>query len=378
MYSASNAFHTAVRNGNPQKVLLIFSDAVFTNEDVDINTGIEFNEYFNTEEDLCIGQALSNELRFALINDHGKLNEYGFGKFTATLGVRIADAVYTESANCSARYGDDIYTGHDASPYIRKNGTGISGQPDFSVKSILVYDGTIYAFGSSGQCKRWINGSGSVITLNDFMIRKAIRWSGKGFGYNSTTRILTERDGSRAGTYEFVPLGVFTAERPKVPDVVKLEFHCHDLMLNLDKDMPDPETLGMTYPSTIANLFEKICTYFQVPYETSTFINSTATIAEEPEEFANTTARTVISWIAEAAGSNARINRDGNLVMDWVRNSGFSIDESGYSSFLPYWYETQTVSKLRNRDTGGSEETGYGSGTVEYLIQDNPILRGSE
>ena len=110
----------------------------------------------------------------------------------------------------------------------------------------------------------------------------------------------------------------------------------------------------------------------------SSFINSSATIAEEPEEFANTTARTVISWIAEAAASNARINRDGKLILDWVKSNGVSIDETGYAKFLPYWYETQTISKLRNRATDGTEETGYGSGNVEYLIQDNPILRGCE
>lgn len=378
MYAASNAFHTAVRNGNPQRILLIFPDAVFGNGDVDVTSGVEFNEYFNTEEDLCIGQALSNEISFSLFNDYGDLNAYEFGEFTATLGVQLTDAPYTETANCSASYGQDTYTGHNTSPYIKKNGSAMPSQPSFPVKSILVHDGTVYAFGASGQCRKWTGNTGSTVTLNDFMLRKAVAWSGKGFGYNSSTRILKERDGTREKIYEFVPLGVFTAERPKVPDIIKLDFHCHDRMLKLDKDMPAPETLNMTYPSTVANLFEKICTYFAVPYLTSTFINSTATIAEEPEEFANTTARTVVSWIAEAAGSNARFDRDGKLVMDWVRNSGVSMDESGYAKFLPYWYETQTVSKLRNRATDGTDETGYGSGNVEYLIQDNPILRGCE
>ena len=66
MYSASEAFHNAVANGAHQMALLIFDDAVFTNDDINVTAGIEFNDYFNTEEDLAIGQALSNEISFSI------------------------------------------------------------------------------------------------------------------------------------------------------------------------------------------------------------------------------------------------------------------------------------------------------------------------
>ena len=49
MYDASDDFHTAVKNGNPQMPLLIFSDTVFTAEDIDVTAGIEFDDLFNTE-----------------------------------------------------------------------------------------------------------------------------------------------------------------------------------------------------------------------------------------------------------------------------------------------------------------------------------------
>ena len=67
MYPASEEFHTAVANGAHQIALMIFdsvlddSKAVFTNDDINVSAGIEFNEYFNTEEDISIGKALSNE-----------------------------------------------------------------------------------------------------------------------------------------------------------------------------------------------------------------------------------------------------------------------------------------------------------------------------
>lgn len=376
MYPASQAFHEAVRNGNPQKALLIFDDAVFTNEDIDVDVGIQFTDYFNTEDDLSIGQALSNEISFALFNDYGDLNNYAFGQFTATLGVQLTNETYIERAACSAVYGSDVYTGYGTYPYIRKNGEGLSGQPSFPVQSILVYDGTVYAFSGDGRCRKWVNGTGSNVSMNPFMTRKTRNWDGKGYSYSTNTRILTERDGTLQKTYEFVPLGVFIADRPNVPDVIRIEFSCHDKMLMLDKDMPKAATLGITYPTTISNLFVKLCEYYGIPYKTATFINSGATIAKEPEQFGKVTARNVMKWIAEAAASNARIDRDGKMILDWIHMDGVSINETSYSEFRPYWYETPTVSKIINRDTQGSEDITSGNGTVEYLIQDNPLLKG--
>ena len=86
MYPASQEFHQAVADGAPQKALLIFEDAVFTNDDIDVSTGISFRDYFNLEEDLAIGQAPSNEISFSLLNENRLLNEYKFGAFLATLG----------------------------------------------------------------------------------------------------------------------------------------------------------------------------------------------------------------------------------------------------------------------------------------------------
>ena len=89
MYNASSAFHTAVAGHAPQKAMLLFADAVFTNEDINIERGIEFHDYFNLEEDLAIGQTPSNEISFSLFNADRLLNNYAFGDFLATIGVLI-------------------------------------------------------------------------------------------------------------------------------------------------------------------------------------------------------------------------------------------------------------------------------------------------
>ena len=111
-------------------------------------------------------------------------------------------------------------------------------------------------------------------------------------------------------------------------------------------------------------------------YKTTTFINSTAKITKEPDDFKTATMREVLKWIAEAAGSNAKFNRDGVLEMMWLRSTTQSYEATNYEEFNPYWYQTKKVTKLYNRDTQGGTDKTVGTGKEAYLIQDNPLLRG--
>ena len=378
MYTASSAFHTAVANGAHQIALLIFSDAVFTNDDLDVSRGISFNDYFNMEEDLSIGQVLSNEISFSLFNDAGTLNEYGFGEFLATLGAQIGNSTVTAAGSAQAQSAEHTYVGNATAPYLKRDGVAVAAQPGSPVKSILIYDGIVYCYLANDTCVGYNDSDGSTasVSLNAFMLDQMEKWANKGLFYNKSTRILKIWKGTNLRTYEFVPLGVFTAERPNVPTVIEIDFNCHDRMMKFEKDMPSDADLGITYPCTFSNLFVKMCDYLNVPYRSSTFINSTATISARPDAFDTATMRDVLRWLAEAACSNARFDRDGYLVMDWIRSTSQAIDESGYSEFSPYWYETKRVTKLYNRASDGSYDKTSGSGDEAYLIQDNPLLKG--
>ena len=380
MYQASSAFHQAVANGAPQKALLLFSDATFTNEDIDIDAGIELDDYFNTEEDIAIGQALSNELRFSLFNDGRFLNDYGFGEFTATIGARIQTGTYAVTFNARVTTPKATYIAYSSRPYVVRSGTAVSTQPIFQVISFIYRDGLVYAFGRNGQYAVYRDSDGANVTgenpVNSFMRYKGKTMVGVGFSYREDTRMYEIWDNGRYEKYECVPLGRFIAVRPNVPDVNLMAFTCHDLMTRFDRDMPTAEAMELTYPTTIGNLFSKICNYVGVVYATDTFINSTATITEEPEEFENATAREVMQWIAEAAAANLRISRDGLLTFDWLRYTEQELDENDYMEYAPYWYETEQVTKLYNRNTESGTDQTYGNGDVGYLIQDNPLLRG--
>ena len=382
MYECSTAFKNAVKNNADQKALLIFDDCVFTDDDINVTNGIEFHDYFNTEEDLSIGQATSNEINFSLFNDDRLLNNYEFGDFLATLGAQIGEGTYQQSSPVMIKsaYTNATYYGNDMNPFIRRNGTALSPQPSFAVKSILVYGGKVWCFSNDGRFAVYDDSTGANISsqnrLNAFMKKKSAKWSGKGMCYHKDSRILNIWENGKQKTYEFVPLGWFTADRPNAPDKIQIDMTCYDYMQKFEDDMPTDSELGLSWPCTIGTLYTKLCNYVGVDYETSWFINSTASVKSRPNDFDSVTMREVIKWIAEAAASNARFNRDGVLQLAWLKSTDQTYTASNYSDFNPYWYETPTVTKLVNRDTSGGTDKTYGSGSEGYLIQDNPLLKG--
>lgn len=380
MYDCSQAFHDAVRAGNDQKALLLFGDCVFTDADINVDRGIDFHDCFNAEEDLSIGQAQSNEVSFSLFNDDRLLNDYGFGDFLCTLGVHIGTDVYLQTFPVILNTMYASYAGQDSYPFFLRNGAAVSVQPNFAVKAIAAIDGRVYAFSGDGRYAVYSDLDGENITyayeMNSFMQHKSIQWTGKGIYYNRDSRILFIYDAGNRYRYEFVPLGWFHAERPNAPDMICLDLDCFDYMQRFERDMPDADALGASYPITIGRLFERMCSYVGVDYASSDFINSGAIIEEEPEDFKRVSMRDVLKWIAEAAGSNARFNRDGVLEMAWLRHTDQSYGTRNYSEFNPYWYEAPRVGKIYNRDTQTNEDQIVGGGGENYLIQDNPLLRG--
>ena len=409
MYNASSAFHEAVAARAPQVALLIFPDAVFTNDDINVTSGIEFCDYFSTEEDQGIGQALSNELSFSLFNDAGLLDDYPFGDFQATLGAQIGNTAVTipQYALLQAESLSHTYVAYGDEPYLKRDGNAVPTQPDSPIMSILIYNGNVYCRLENGEYIVYDDSTGNVnssVTLNAFMVAQMAKWEGKGIRYGTETSggncILRVWERKELRTYEFVPLGWFSAERPNVPSVNELNFHCNDFMVKFDRDMP-PEselraaylwkhTSGWTYPLNFYKIFRALCDWFnkkredehdttsaEVRYSSTTFtINNTATISAWPEEFENASMREVMQWLAEAGASVARFNRDGVLIMDWMKTTSQVFDESGYIEFNPYWYQTKQVTKVYNRASDGSYDNSGGSGDQAYLIQDNPLLKG--
>lgn len=386
MVQASEAFRQAVRDGAFQRAILRFPDFVLTNEDISITSGgLDFWERFNFETDLTVGEALSATLHAYVVNRNRLLNDFEFGEYTAQIGATVSDERYERVGNVTAVWNGRTYTGQDTTPYLMENGAACSVQPGFPVKSIVIDNGKAWLFGEDRAVYAFTIGGGVIANPsasigNEHMWRKvdALVAERRGLALSGQTETEWLADG-RKRTLEFVKLGTFFAERPSVLQKDIIELDSNDRMKALDdiwiRDVP------VNYPTTLGALAQAICNYANVPLVSSSFTNSDMAVASRPDKFDNATARETIAWIAEAACSFARFDRDGRMEFVWFQPTQTVFDEHDYSDFTPYSYSVQPVTQLYVRNADSTVETRVGSGDNVYLIQDNPFLRqddGSE
>ena len=396
MIQTSEAFHQAILDGKPQRVLITFPTCFFTNDDISVS-GLKYSEMVNPDEDLTVGSATSSEISFSVLNDNGLLNNFGFGQFDADIGVLIDSQPYSQYGNVTAQYGTDVFTGHNDVPYLRLNGDAVNAQPDFPVKSILIVDNTIYCLGEnkkvfsikksgkwqvarSDSWKTILDGtwedllsslSGQYVETSEFMYEKFSKYVVKRVGITRNDQIEIEytSDGVKQ-TYEYARLGRFIAQRPSRVKTRVVGIEGNDFMTKFDTML---DGISLSFPMTISSLLEKICSYCGVALKTSSFINSGRIIKEYPQELYDATGREAIKWIAELACGFARVDREGRLEIVWFSDTNLSINESNYSSFVPSEYIVKPIDKVQIKSTADDVGAIIGDGVNTYVIQSNPL-----
>lgn len=194
-----------------------------------------------------------------------------------------------------------------------------------------------------------------------------------------TGKTETFLEGGVSRTYEFAPLGVFIAERPSVVRKQMIDIEAYDQMSLFEKDWPS-DNCGITFGTgaTMSAILTAMCAKVGVTLATTTFTNSGLYLASKPKGIENITMKEMLSWIAEAAGSVARFNRDGQLEIAWFGTTPVqTYSEGDYVEFEPSWYEVAAVDKLSVRNADATRESVFGTGTNGYVIQNNPFLRAT-
>lgn len=386
MVNTSDAFHEAIRNDEPQMPLFLFDNAVMSYRDIDISSGgIQFSESAISGEDFVPGCVSSANLSFSLMNDTGAWNEFEFGEFNALLGVRTNQQTYESDASCYIRLGSTVFEGFDKAPYLRINGSGVSGVTE-PVKSLFVLEEKLWAFTDSGYISfRWL-GSRLVRTAfniyQDPIVQNSREWmlTGKSlvYGYKIpelTTGLRPENnvivfEGNVAEAYEMIPLGVFTADRPVFSNTKTVQVEAFDRMTLFDEEVSGEIA---SYPITVANLIDAVATLKGVTVETWNLVNGDRVIGSAPD-FKNRTYRDVLRWLAEVTGTFVKFNRHGNLEFRWLRTVGMNLDAHDYSECNIGYYEAAPVSKVVIRDLD-SDDVESGSGENIVYLQSNPIAK---
>ena len=321
MYDVSEQFHTAVYDTSPvTRALFRFTDGtIFTNEDIH-SSGLKIMEAANYEEELTIGTCLSSTLTATFMNYSGLLSGFAFGECEVSLGVKIGTDTFVPAIANTIAVSDAgvMYTGHSTAPYLKADGVATAEQPDFAVHSIVIYDGEVMCIGSDGQTWTTAAWTGTVNT-GAFMTQKYVKMASSQLGYDFTDNVLrVYTNQGLVDIFEYAKLGTFIINTPKKRNTNLISIStAYDKMSLFDMSASDFLS-GLTYPITLGAMFEAICDLVGVDYVTSTFTNSTHEVdAAYVEEGTEITSRDILRWIAEAAGSFARMTRDGKVELGW-------------------------------------------------------------
>lgn len=350
----------------PQNVIVAFDRLYFSGNDGDFtDSGVIFNDYFNTGDDLSFGEVPSATLSFSVLNDNGGLSSFQYGDAQAYFGLKMDAEAFTMPAgcNCYIEYDSHVYTGKADGLYI--DGSR-SAAISVGVTGLLGYGGKIYAVGEGASVVLDLASStASSYTPNRFMVEKFRYGKSVVFeDYSATVWTPTESE-----TWEYVPMGVYQVKRPEqnLAKVVKI-VDAHDYMTKFDADATE-FIGGLTYPTTIGDIYTDLCDFVGVDYESGTFTGSDVILDASPFPDTTTTLRTLLKWIAERAFSIARFDREGVLKLHWISSS--LVDEITEHNVV---WDRATVSEyIVSKVTGAILKDASGN-TLQFGSMDNPYV----
>lgn len=361
----------------PQNLILKLERDYFSSSDGDIEqSGVEFDEYFTTSEDLQYGETPASAIRFTLINRDQNMRAVKWGECKAYIGFNSEthDVTLGEGVNSKI-------TANELDLSAEQDGFYIDGvkKYDGECYSILVNSDNIYAFGKDYTVMT--NDDGATFTSVDadrFMIAKmqtpkAIIWKENSDG--SVVSYINR--GAVESEWCYVPMGVYYLSKPKgLNDFTVSVTDALDRMRLFDVDATDFYAhITETYPSdpTIKQWYDELIAWVGV---TSGYTASGSTTYNyNPSNVG--TLRDLLNYLAEKFRGNFRFDRNGVLrlyrygstVVEEI--APYNIEES---SLEVAEYSTRAVDKIVVKNLAGLTYV-VGSGDNVYPIYGNPFIQ---
>lgn len=165
------------------------------------------------------------------------------------------------------------------------------------------------------------------------------------------------------GAYEYVPVGIFTAEHP-TNDENSTTFTAYDRMI---------KTTGiyisdLSYPAKAKDVLNEISVQCGVLIDTS---GIDVVIEKRPEGY---TCREMIGYIASLVGGFACVNRIGTIIIKWYEQTDFKLDLSRIMTFEKTESNYHLDYLTANIDNSNSYTAGGGTLGVTF---DNPFMTSS-
>lgn len=402
MINTSTELELAIAYEYPQRVILKMCGTTLSNEDIAASSGLDFIDEVNADTELRIGNAISNTLSFTLLNQDGQFNTVDFSGLSidAFLGARTTTITetspYVGGRTVALSNGSTVISGASQAPYLYKGDAPVlKNAPSFPVYALVLIDTTLTAIGANGEAMRYtLTGSRlnyldtytpTAVELAQYKryARDRVAFSHKTANIPTTYKWfkINGKAVLQTDTYEFVPLGKFTADKPERQRERLIRVTASDRMRLFDKSS-DGFYAALTYPATLGEIFTQLCAFVGVETETTTFINSSKSFTEAPMTIKDGTCRELLSWIAEAACSFARFNRDGKLELAWFGTTGKMFTPRQTFSLTPAEYTVKKIDKLQvsvsKNDIGVVIPEDASAAINGYQIVDNPLLYGAK
>lgn len=201
-----------------------------------------------------------------------------------------------------------------------------------------------YNGGSNGEDNITI-GSAVSATLEIKMDKVSHLLTKQNFSFN--LGILCED-----GSYEFIPMGKFNAEKPETTDY-EINVTAYDNMVLAERTYNSQ----LTYPTTTTAVMKEICNAIGVSFSTEiesiTINNPSSEEGASNSAFAGYTMREAIGYIAGLYGKFAIFNRLGQLEFRWYEDSDYAVKLSKTYSFTKdeQDYSIDQLIVLQNQET---------------------------
>lgn len=154
------------------------------------------------------------------------------------------------------------------------------------------------------------------------------------------------------GSYEFIPMGKFNAEKPETTDY-EINVTAYDNMVLAERTYNSQ----LTYPTTTTAVMKEICNAIGVSFTTEiesiTINNPSSEEGASNAAFAGHTMREAIGYIAGLYGKFAIFNRLGQLEFRWYEDSDYDVKLSKTYSFTKdeQDYSIDQLIVLQNQET---------------------------
>lgn len=154
------------------------------------------------------------------------------------------------------------------------------------------------------------------------------------------------------GSYEFIPMGKFNAEKPETTDY-EINVTAYDNMVLAERTYNSQ----LTYPTTTTAVIKEICNAIGVSFvteiESITINNPSSEEGASNSAFAGYTMREAIGYIAGLYGKFAIFNRLGQLEFRWYEDSNYDVKLSKTYSFTKdeQDYSIDQLIVLQNQET---------------------------